>query len=494
MYDMWFKSLFKERRQSFLPLYFYNTLGGEKQRFVPAPRAKEVRMYNCGPTVYGRQHIGNLSMFIFTDILRRTLEVNSLPVKQVINFTDFGHLTSDGDEGDDKMTTGLKRDGLALTLPNMRILGEKYANLFLEDIRALNIEADKITFPRASDFIPAQIAMIQALEEKGYAYKAGAGVYFDTSRFPEYGKLGNINLEGQREGARVTASKDKRSPTDFLLWKTDKKLGWDSPWGLGFPGWHIECSAMIRATLGTQIDIHTGGMEHIPVHHNNEIAQSESATGKRPLARFWMHRAHLQLEGAKIAKSEGNVVYLPDILERGFHPLAFRYLLLSSHYRTNSNFTWEALGAAQVAFGKLVALRLSQKVEPGVVSQKWRSEFTGRINDDLDTPGALATVWDMTKDYSLSPAMLLGTLLDADRVLNLSLSLPDEAARALAARYMQEEVSEENLPENIRGFMREREEAREAKDWPRADELRDLIESAGYTLEDKAGGTRVVKK
>ena len=403
---MWFDGFLSPKSSTQVPLYFFNTLSGGKERFEAIPHAREVRMYNCGPTVYGRQHIGNLSMFVFTDVLRRTLEYNDFKVKQVINFTDFGHLTSDADVGEDKMTTGLEREGLALTLENMRTLGEKYANLFLEDIRKLNIEVDRVTFPRASDFIPTQIAMIKALEEKGYAYVGTHGVYFDTSRFPDYGKLGNINLAGLREGARVDKDKEKRNPTDFILWKSNKKMGWDSPWGLGFPGWHIECSAMIRATLGTQIDIHTGGIEHIPVHHNNEIAQSESATGKKPLARFWMHRAHLQLEGAKIAKSEGTVIYLPDILERGFHPLAFRYLLLSSHYRTGANFTWEALGAAQVAFGKLVALRLSQKVEPGVVSQKWRSEFTGRINDDLDTPGALATEWDIPKDYSPSPPPL----------------------------------------------------------------------------------------
>ncbi len=478
-----------------MPLYLYNTLGGEKQRFMQAPHAKEVRMYNCGPTVYGRQHIGNLSMFVFTDVLRRTLEINSFPVRQVINFTDFGHLSSDADEGDDKMTTGLKREGLALTLPNMRILGEKYANLFLEDIRTLNIEADKITFPRASDFIPAQIAMIQALEEKGYTYKAGAGVYFDTSRFPEYGKLGNINLEGQKEGARVAVSRDKRSPTDFLLWKASKKLGWESPWGLGFPGWHIECSAMIRATLGTQIDIHTGGIEHIPIHHNNEIAQSESATGKKPLARFWMHRAHLQLEGAKIAKSEGNVVYLSDVVERGFHSLALRYLLLGAHYRSNSNFTWESLGAAQTALGKLLALRLSHKdVEPGTISQHWIVQFMRKINDDLDTAGALAVLWEMAKDASLSPAELLATLFEMDRVLGLNLAEPDEAARALAANYMQIEVSAADLPEGVRAFLAERDEARREKNWERADELRTLIEAAGYTVEDKGGATRVLKQ
>src|SRR3989338_6403688 len=490
--------LFSRKRKSAqrgLPLYFHNTLGNEKQQFTPVPHAKEVRMYNCGPTVYGRQHIGNLSMFVFTDILRRTLEFNGFTVKQVINFTDFGHLSSDADEGDDKMTMGLKREGLKPSLENMRALGEKYANLFLEDIRALNVEVDKITFPRASDFIPAQIAMIQALTEKGYSYQAKAGVYFDTSRFPEYGKLGDINLAGQKQGARVTADSEKRNATDFLLWKSDKKLGWDSPWGQGFPGWHIECSAMIRSTLGSQIDIHTGGIEHIPVHHNNEIAQSESATGKKPSARFWLHRAHLQLEGAKIAKSGGNVVYLSDIVERGYHPLALRYLLLGAHYRTSSTFTWEALGAAQTALGKLLALRLSHAdVAAGNVSEHWGVQIMRRINDDLDTPGALAILWDMTKDGSLSPADLLATLFYADRVLGLQLEEPDGAARKLAAKYMQEEVADSDLPAGIQAFLKERDGARREKNWQRADELRTLIEAAGYTVEDKGNATRVLKQ
>src|SRR3989338_2841354 len=416
--SMWFDSFFRRKPVGRPPLYLYNTLAADKLLFAAAPHAKEVRMYNCGPTVYGRQHIGNLSMFVFTDVLRRTLQYNGFSVKQVINFTDFGHLTSDADAGEDKMSQGLKREGLTPTLENMRALGEKYANLFLEDIRILNIDTDKVTFPRASDFIPAQIAMIRSLEEKGYTYTGRGGVYFDTARFPRYGQLGNINLGGLKAGARVAADTEKRSPTDFVLWKANKKIGWDSPWGKGFPGWHIECSAMIRATLGQQIDIHTGGIEHIPIHHNNEIAQSESATGKVPLARFWLHRAHLQLEGAKIAKSEGNVVYLSDIIERGFHPLAFRYVLLGAHYRTSSNFTWDALAAAQTALGKLYALRLSHKdIAAGTVSPHWKSQFTERINDDLDTPGALAILWDIAKDDSLSPADLLATLFDVDRVL-----------------------------------------------------------------------------
>ena len=323
---MWLPSFLKGKKADAAPLYLYNTLSKSKEEFRLPPYAKAVRMYNCGPTVYGVQHIGNLSMFVFTDILRRTLEYNALEVLQVINFTDFGHLTSDADEGDDKMIRGLTRDGLTPTLENMREMGKKYAELFKGDLTKLNIDISKITFPFASDYIPAQIAMIKTLEEKGYAYTSSRGVYFDTARFPDYGKLGAIDLKGQREGARVEADADKRNATDFILWKSSDRLGWDSPWGKGFPGWHIECSAMINSILGKQIDIHTGGIEHIGVHHNNEIAQSESATGKRPFSRFWMHRAHLQIDDAKIAKSDGNTVHLTDIIEKGFHPLALRYL------------------------------------------------------------------------------------------------------------------------------------------------------------------------
>ncbi|MDP3646205.1 MAG: cysteine--tRNA ligase, partial [bacterium] len=398
-----FDFLHTSASQTRAPLYFFNTLTGDKQEFVLPQHAKNVRMYNCGPTVYGRQHIGNLSMFVFTDVLRKTLEYNDFTVKQTINITDFGHLTSDADEGEDKMVKGLKREKLKPTMANMKVLGEKYTNLFLEDIRALNVDVDHTTFPRASDYIPAQIAMIQALEEKSYAYRAEDGVYYDTSRFPAYGALGNINLTGQKEGARVAAKATKRNPIDFILWKFDKKMGWDSPWGKGFPGWHIECSAMARATLGEQLDIHTGGIEHIPIHHNNEIAQSEAATGKKPFARFWLHRAHIQIDGGKIAKSEGTVIYLSDIIERGFHPLALRYLFLGAHYRTPMNFTWEALAAAQTAFGKLVALRTElHHTHMSPLPRKLHDTFIERINDDLDTPGALAQLWEIIRDKKVS--------------------------------------------------------------------------------------------
>lgn len=480
------------------PLLLHNTLSGEQQAFYLPPRVNTVRMYNCGPTVYGRQHIGNLSMFIFTDVLRRTLEYNDFAVKQVINFTDFGHLSGDNegdaDQGEDRMTKGLKREGLKPTLENMKILAQKYAQVFLEDISELNINTKRITFPYASEYIPAQIAMIRALEEKSYAYATEDGVYFDTSRFPDYGKLGNINLEGLREGARVASTGEKRNPTDFLLWKSDKKIGWDSPWGTGFPGWHIECSAMIRATLGEQIDIHTGGIEHIAIHHNNEIAQSEAATGKRPLSRFWLHRAHIQLNGGKIAKSKGAVVYLSDVVEKGFHPLALRYLFLGAHYRTSMNFTWEALAAAQSAYARLIAQRLFITDEPGEISAEWQSKFIERINDDLDTAGALGVVWEMIKDESISLPSRLSTLLDADRVLGLNIAIPDPAARALAKLESKDYLNDDELTEQIADIVRCRETARSEKNWANADALRDELDLLGLGVDDTESGPRVYRK
>ncbi len=474
---------------------FFNTLSKEKEDFTLAAGSKYVRMYNCGPTVYGKQHIGNLSMFIFTDILRRTLEYNGFTVKQSINITDFGHLTSDADEGEDKMLKGLKNEKLRPSMANMKILAEKYTNIFLEDLRTLNIEVDSLNFPRASDYIDAQIAMIKTLEEKSYAYKAEDGIYYDTSQFPTYGALGNINLEGQKEGARVGVKTSKRNPTDFILWKFSTKMGWNSPWGKGFPGWHIECSAMARATLGEQIDIHTGGIEHIPIHHNNEIAQSEAASGKKPFARFWLHRNHIQIDGGKIAKSEGTVVYLSDVIERGFHPLSLRYLFLGAHYRTPMNFTWEALTAAQTAYAKLLALHEELRSQgTGSVSRNWQRQFTKKIGDDLDTPGALALLWDMTKDESLEPADLLATLNDFDRVLGLNLAEPDEAAQKLAQPFSAVEISSSDLPQNVVDLMHLREKARAEKDWARSDAIRNEITDLGYTLEDSAEGAKVFKR
>ena len=493
LWQKWIGHLFDSKKQRNLPLYLYNTLSKSKEVFSLPPYAKAVRMYNCGPTVYGVQHIGNLSMFVFTDILRRTLEFNGLAVMQVINFTDFGHLTSDADEGDDKMIKGLKREGLKPTLKNMHEMGKKYAAIFKEDLAKLNIDVPNITFPFASDYVPAQIAMIKTLEEKGYAYRSSRGVYFDTARFPVYGKLGAINLEGQREGARVEADTEKRNAADFILWKSSGHLGWDSPWGKGFPGWHIECSAMINAILGKQIDIHTGGIEHIGVHHNNEIAQSESATGKRPLSRFWMHRAHLQIDDAKIAKSDGNTICLSDIVEKGFHPLALRYLFLTAHYRTSANFTWKSLEAAQTSFLKLRRLVESED-KAGHAPDFWRKKIYERFNDDLDTPGALALIWEMLKDTGVARADAKALIADADRVFGLGLGQPDVVADSLCGKMFGVPVQSEELPERVEKLVSAREQARKEKNWQQADSLRSELQKLGYSLEDTASGPRVFKK
>ena len=473
------------------PIYLHSTLSGTLEEFKPL-RHGHVKMYNCGPTVYGRQHIGNLSMFVFTDIVRRMFEYNDYAVKQVINITDVGHLVSDGDDGEDKMTKGLKREKKALTLENMRTLAEKYTSLFLEDLATLNIATEGTQFPRASDHIPAQIAMITTLEEKSYAYRGKSGVYFDTAKFSAYGKLGNINLEGLKEGARVEASMEKHNPTDFLLWKFDGKLGWDSPWGKGFPGWHIECSAMIRAILGEQIDVHTGGIEHIPVHHNNEIAQSESTTGKKPFVRYWLHRAHLQIESAKISKSAGTTVYLSDVIKKNFHPLAFRYLLLGAHYRQPSNFTWEALAAAQTAYLKLRKLVDELPHGGSVFPDPYATRFHKRMNDDLDTPGALAVVWEMVNDKDIDPTNLRSGILAADRILGLNLASEDERATELYRKELGQTITTSEVPEQVRTLLEDRELARAEKRWADADDIRVQIEGEGYVIEDTADGPRVV--
>ncbi len=483
----------KKAPDTSLPLHLYNTLGKEKQVFTLPDNANTVRMYNCGPTLYGRQHIGNLSMFVFADVLRRTLEYNGFAIKQVINFTDFGHLSSDADDGDDKMTTGLKREKLSLTMENMRKLAEKYAAVFLEDLTTLNIDTKKVIFPYASDHVQAQIALIQTLEEKGYAYQGEDGVYFDTQRFPHYGELGGVNT-GESEN-RVAARTSKRHPNDFVLWKSSasKKLGWDSHWGRGFPGWHIECSGMARALLGEKIDIHTGGIEHIPIHHNNEIAQSECATGKRPFSRFWLHRAHIQIEGDKIAKSVGNVIYLsPDVTEK-VHPIALRYLFLGAHYRTALNFTWESLEAAQTAYLRLCAL-VNQYPPNGSPIEAYRARIHERLNDDIDTAGALAVVWEMIKDDSQAPADVRATILDADRVFGLGLEHIDERATALCATLFGTTISLADAPEEIRALVERRAEARTRKAWDEADSLRKEVEILGYSIDDAPEGTRLLKR
>ncbi|MBI2048589.1 MAG: cysteine--tRNA ligase [Parcubacteria group bacterium] len=470
--------------QPAVPLRFHNTKGNTLEQFTAS--GKTVRMYNCGPTVYDFQHIGNLSAAVFADTLRRVLEYNGYAVKQVINITDFGHLTSDADEGEDKMAKALKREQMKPTMENMLALAERYTQAYLADVAMLGVSTAKIEFPRASAYIDAQIALIKTLDEKGYVYRTKDGLYFETSLFKEYGALGGIDIEHLEEGARVVANPEKHHPTDFALWKFSKDFGWDSPWGKGSPGWHIECSAMARSLLGEQIDIHTGGIEHVAIHHNNEIAQSEAATGKTPFSRFWMHRAHIQIDGHKIAKSEGNTVYLKDVLEHGMHPLALRYWFLTSHYRTPANFTWGALGAAAAAFTRLHRHAYEVRSASGRISPKWQKQFTARINADLDTAGAIAIVWDMLKDTSLSHGDLRATLLDFDRVLGLGLTAPDEKILS--------KIEDATLPAEDEALRKERDDARAAKDWARADALREELEKKGYAVRDTDAGTVIVRR
>jgi len=468
------------------PLYFHNTAGDTREMFIA--RGKTVRMYNCGPTVYDFQHIGNLSAAVFADTIRRVLEYNGYDVKQVINITDFGHLTSDADEGEDKMAKGLKREGMKPTMENMMMLADRYADAYLKDIEALGLAIDRIEFPRASHFVPAQIALIHTLEEKGYTYRTKDGVYFETKLFARYGELGGINRVQLKEGARVDANPEKHDPADFALWKFNSRFGWESPWGHGFPGWHIECSAMARSLLGEQIDIHTGGIEHIPIHHNNEIAQSETATGKSPFARYWMHRAHIQIEGHKIAKSDGNTAYLKDIVEKGYHPLALRYWFLTAHYRTPANFTWESIAGSHSALTRLHRLAHEMQktsVGMGTIPTVWGRKFHERINDDLDTPGAIAVMWDMLKDDSLSPAEKHAAVIDFDRVLGFGLTQPDESLRRL--------FEETVVPEEIEHLRKKRDAARKDSDWALADQLRDELISKGYDVRDSDEGTVLIR-
>jgi cysteinyl-tRNA synthetase len=478
---------FKKTDTSMPPLRLHNTLSGQAEEFKPLNGV--VKMYNCGPTVYDRQHIGNLFSQLFANTLRRTLDQWGYDVKQVVNLTDFGHLSGDNegdaDEGEDRMSRGLKREGLALTLPNMRILAEKYAQTFFDDIEQLGVDLSKITFPRASDYIPEQIALIETLQEKGYAYQTSNGVYFDTAKFSDYGKLGGINLAGQQEGARVEINKEKRNPADFILWKSDKKLGWESPWGLGFPGWHIECTAMIFKLLGKQIDIHTGGIEHIPVHHNNEIAQAEAATGKQ-FVRYWMHNAHITIEGKKISKSLGNTVYLHNLTDHGLSSRALRYWALTGHYRTPMNFTWEAIEGANTALGRLT--RAYHELPPSgmPVNAEFLKDFHAAIANDLNTAQALAHVWDMVKNPDISPTVKRVSLLEADKILGLGFSEPQKTIKM--------HVSEaQTVPAEVTLLLQEREEARKNKDFSKADELRQKIKGLGYEIEDTSGGPKITK-
>lgn len=474
----------KEPARALPKLLLYNTLSGQKEEFVPMGRV--VKMYNCGPTVYDYAHVGNLRAYVTADIIRRTLLAWGYPVQQAINITDFGHLVSDADEGEDKMTKGLKREKMKVSMENMAKLSEKYAQAFLLDIAELGLDVERIRFPRASHYVPEMIALTKTLEQKGYAYRLDDGVYYDTSRFPGYGKLGGQDLSGQEAGARLEANTRKRNPQDFVLWKSDKKLGWESPWGLGFPGWHTECVAMIFTLLGKQIDIHTGGIDHIAIHHNNELAQAE-AVSARQFARYWLHGEFITIEDKKISKSLRNTITLSQLKDKAIEPKALRYWYMSSHYKSPTNFTWDAIEGANTAYMRLTRAYLELPPSNLAPDPAFIKDFYAAIADDLGTPQAIARMWDMLRDQELAPAVKRASLAEADKILGLGLGASGPVARVTV-------ISVGDLPGDVQRLLSAREEARQNKDFKKSDDLRAQIAKFGYEVKDTPDGQKVTKK
>ncbi|MEM3442586.1 MAG: cysteine--tRNA ligase [Candidatus Bathyarchaeia archaeon] len=467
-------------------IYLFNTLTRKKEKFIPLEKGK-VRMYCCGPTVYFYAHIGNFRTYIFEDILRRVLEFNGFEVKHVMNITDVGHLTSDADAGEDKMEVGARRERKTVWE-----IAEFYTSKFFEDAQRLNILRPTIVC-KATDHIQDMIAYIQKLEERGYTYIIDDGVYFDTSKLSSYGRLTGMDFKTLNErlqaGARVEFNPNKRNTTDFCLWRFSPKdrkrqMEWDSPWGVGFPGWHIECSVMGMKYLGENFDIHCGGIDHIPIHHTNEIAQAEAVTGK-PLANYWLHGAFLVFgKSAKMAKSAGEIITVQSLIDEGFDPLAFRYLCLTAHYRSELVFTMESLKAAQNALFSLRdhVRRLAESMEseestsPSLTMQEYRRKFLEAINDDLDMPKALALTWKLVREEKdMANREKYELLLEFDRIFAIELA---------------KEVKEEELPKEIEELIKEREEARKRKDWEKADKIREQLKAMGIILEDTPEGVR----
>ena len=454
------------------PLMLYDNYARERRRFEPLV-AGAAGLYTCGPTVYDYQHIGNFRTFLFEDLLKRALEWNGYAVRHVMNITDVGHLTSDADTGEDKMEKGARRTGKTAWE-----IAQLYTDAFIDDMARLNMEMPAV-LSRATDHIEDQIEFIVDIEKNGFTYRTSDGIYFNTSLQPDYGFLARLDKAGLEAGKRVELG-EKKSITDFALWKFSapgehRQMEWKSPWGTGFPGWHIECSAMAQKYLGDFFDIHCGGEDHIPVHHTNEIAQTEARVGTR-LANFWMHAYFLLSNDAKMAKSAGEFLRLQSLIDRGYDPLAYRYLCLTAHYRTQLNFTWDALDAAAKGLDRLRngVFALGEfdanfaEPDPG-----YRERFTAEINDDLNLPRALALGWEVLRG-NLAAGTKRATLLDFDRVFGLGLSL-----------WAPKHVS---IPESIAALAAARAAAREARQWAEADRLRAEIQAAGWEMEDRADG------
>ena len=471
-----------------MSLKLFNTASRNLEDFIPREEGV-VTMYNCGPTVYNYVHVGNLRAYVFADILRRTLELQGYRVEQVVNITDVGHLVSDQDEGDDKMEIGARREG-----KHVEEIIAVYSEAFHMDLALLQILPAK-SYPRATAYIVEQRAMIETLAKKGYTYLTSDGIYFDTSRFPRYADFARLDVKGMKAGLRVDMG-EKLNPTDFAVWKFSpedlpaqadgrhREQEWDSPLGLprkGFPGWHIECSAIIKKLLGDTIDIHTGGIDHIPIHHTNEIAQSECANDS-PFVRFWLHSAFMNVDGEKMSKSLGNTYRLTDLHERGIPPLAFRYWLLTAHYRTQVNFTWKALAGAQSAYNRLTNFVIENLGASGSINKEYTNKLHTSLEDDLNTANAVALIWALMKDSALSLGDKLTTLYQFDDLLGLGLR--DIVAKSTLAP----------VPHEVQALADSRKIAREEKNWAESDRLRDAIKEAGFEVKDTASGEQELSR
>ncbi len=459
-----------------MPIKLYNTLARKKEIFKPIKKG-HVGIYSCGPTVYWYQHIGNLRTYIFSDMLKRILEYNRYKVKHVMNVTDVGHLTSDADVGEDKIEKAAIKEG-----KKAKDIADYYLGIFRNDFKKLNIIEPNI-WCKATEHIKEQIELIKKLEKKGYAYRTSDGIYFDTSKFKDYGKMGNVKVEKLIAGKR-TEMREKRNRTDFALWKFSETPGvrqqeWNSPWGIGFPGWHIECSAMSMKYLGENFDIHTGGEDHIQIHHTNEIAQSEAATGKK-FVNYWLHGAFLTFKGEKISKSKGGLYTISELEKDGFNPLSFRYMCLTTYYRKPLNFSLEILKASQNSYERLknIILNLDKKQKKNKKNiDIAKKQFLDIINDDLNTSKALAFLWEILRDEKLNDSEKYELAIEFDKVFGLDLDKEEKI----------------KIPDKIKKMIEEREKARKMKNWKKADELREKIKKEGWQIDDIKEGYNIKK-
>ena len=465
-----------------MDIYFYNTLTKQKDLFKPIEEGK-VKIYSCGPTVYKDATIGNMRTNLLNDTLRRVLKYNGYELKHVMNITDVGHLVSDGDEGEDKMLKSAREEH-----KSPLEIAEHYTKLFFRDLERLNIETPEVVC-KATDHIKEMLEMVQKIMKNGYAYETSTAIYFDVSKLDKYGILSGINLNDQKAGARVDIDPEKRNPYDFALWikaPENHIMKWESPWGLSYPGWHLECSAMGRKYLGDEFDIHTGGVDHIPTHHENEIAQSKGCTGHIP-AKRWMHVEFLQVDGGKMSKSLGNTYTLDQLQEKGIEPLAYKMFCYTAHYRTKLNFTFEGALSTQKALnrlreGYLTHLQNDEKVEETEIKE-YKQRFLDAVNDDLNMPLAMGVVWEVVRNNKKSK-QFADLLLEFDKILGLDLEN--------SKKYLEEQEKVE-LPEEIKELVEQRKIARENKNWAESDRIRDLLKEKGYTVKDTKEGQIIEK-